>query len=194
VLALVGKSEAPVTVNLSIASLNATPQTSEASLPMAWCAERLTGVYEAVEPTMAISLTASRHAEVVEVHGRVRGKFSCACSRCAEPVVLDVDTAFDHHFVGPGQLDAGDPLEADAETLDDDPDVSEHDGVRIELDELCIEHAILALPDVPLCKEDCKGLCPQCGINRNVETCNCDQREERASPWAKLAELRLDKN
>ena len=180
--------------SLAIASLNATPQTREGSVTTAWCAERLAGVYEAVEPTMAIVATATRHLDVVEVHGRVQGKFRCACSRCAEPVELAVDAQFDHHFVGPGQLDAGEELDAEAGPMDSDPDVSEHDGHAIELDELCIEHAILALPDVPLCAEDCKGLCPRCGINRNFETCDCDLREERASPWAKLANLRVQKD
>ncbi len=181
-------------ISLSIASLNATPQTREASLATAWCAERLAGVYEAAAPTMAIAVTATRHADVVEAHVRVQGTFRCACSRCAEPVELAVDAEFDHHFVGPGQLDAGDGLEGDDVGLNDDPDVSEHDGAQIELDELCIEHAILALPDVPLCDEDCKGLCPRCGINRNTETCSCDLSEDRASPWAKLAQLRVQKD
>ena len=143
---------------------------------------------------MAIAVTASRHAEVGEVHAHVQGKFRCACSRCADPIELTVDTEFDHHFVGPGQLDAGDEFDAEAADLDADPDVSEHDGANILLDELCIEHTILALPDVPLCNEDCKGLCPRCGINRNTETCTCDLSEERSSPWAKLAELRVQKN
>ncbi len=181
-------------ISLAIASLNATPQTREASLTTAWCAERLAGVYEAASPTLAIAIVASRHAEVVEAHVRVQGKFRCACSRCAEPVELTVDTEFDHHFVGPGQLDASGELDVDGMALDADPDVSEHDGARIELEELCIEHAILALPDVPLCDEDCKGLCPRCGINRNQETCSCDLSEERSSPWAKLAQLRVVKD
>ena len=181
-------------VSIAIASLNATPQTRDASVSTAWCAERLAGVYEAAEPTMAIAVTATRHADVVEAHTRVHAKFRCACSRCAEPVELAVDTDFDHHFVGPGQLDAGSDLDPEAVDLDSDPDVSEHDGKSIELDDLCIEHTILALPDVPLCSEDCKGLCPRCGINRNHETCTCDLHEERSSPWAKLAQLRVQKD
>ena len=183
-----------MTVSIPIAGLNATPQTREASLTTAWCAERLTGVYEAAAPNMTIVVQATRYAEVVETHVRVQGKFRCACSRCAEPVDLTVDTEFDHHFVGPGQLDAGSDVDEDLAGLDDDPDVSEHDGTRIELDDLCVEHTILAQPDVPLCDEACKGLCPRCGINRNVESCTCDLQEERSSPWAKLAQLRVQKD
>jgi uncharacterized protein len=33
---------------------------------------------------------------------------------------------------------------------------------------------VLAVPFAPLCREDCKGLCPQCGIDRNTGTCSCE--------------------
>lgn len=179
---------------LQIAGLTPAPKTVESTVGMDWCAERLDGVFTAVGTTMAATVTAERHAEVVQVHGRVTARFSCACSRCAEPVELPVDVSFDHHFVGPGQLDAGGDDDGEAGVLDSDPDVSEHDGAVVALDDLCIEHVILALPDVPLCAEDCLGLCPQCGTNRNLESCTCVAASERSSPWAKLAEVRLQKN
>ena len=111
-------------------------------------------------------------------------------SRCAEPAQLHVDVDFTHHYVGPGQLDAGASVADDA-AADDDPDVSEHDGVRIELDALCIEHTILALPDVPLCSETCQGLCPQCGHNRNEGACACAPAIDSRSPWTALRDLKL---
>ena len=179
---------------LPIASLTPTPRTVNDTVSMAWCAERLDGMFTAVGPTMAVTVSAERHAEVVEVQGEVHAQFACACSRCAEPVELPVDVTFSHHFVGPGQLDAGDVEPGEEGVMDIDPDVSEHDGRMIELDELCIEHVILALPDVPLCAEDCLGLCPHCGANRNRESCDCADQPDRTSPWAKLAEVRLQKN
>jgi uncharacterized protein len=42
------------------------------------------------------------------------------------------------------------------------------------------EQFYLALPMKPLCREDCKGLCPICGVNRNRETCSC--RSEWVDP------------
>jgi uncharacterized protein len=47
----------------------------------------------------------------------------------------------------------------------------------------------LAVPVQPLCREDCLGLCPRCGIDRNVERCSCTEARP-ASPFAVLATLR----
>ena len=58
----------------------------------------------------------------------IAGRFAFDCSRCAEPAELTVETGFEHHFVAPGQLDAGGEGFAD---FDADPDVSEHDGVHV---------------------------------------------------------------
>ena len=63
--------------------------------------------------------------------------------------------------------------------------------MRIELDELCIEHTILALPDVPLCRDDCRGLCPQCGTNRNLGACSCAPDADPRSPWTVLRDFKL---
>lgn len=47
---------------------------------------------------------------------------------------------------------------------------------------------ILTIPLKPLCKTDCKGLCPVCGLDLNYESCNC-QRKEIDPRWAKLKDL-----
>src|SRR6185503_8978804 len=44
---------------------------------------------------------------------------------------------------------------------------------RIDLNEILREQFYLALPMKPLCRENCAGLCPQCGMNRNTGTCSC---------------------
>jgi len=179
-------------LTLPIAELTTLATTRQGVVATTWCEERVGDVFRAVSPVQDVTITASRAAEVIEVHANVSGRFGFDCSRCAEPGELTVDTEFDHHFVGPGQLDAGDAIEGGAADFDADPDVSEHDGVRIDLDELCIEHTILALPVVPLCHEDCRGLCPTCGCNKNREACLCAAQPERASPWASLQDLKLE--
>jgi uncharacterized protein len=62
------------------------------------------------------------------------------------------------------------------EVLDDDLGVSFYKGDEIDLGQLMREQFYLSLPMKPLCSPDCKGLCPQCGINRNRETCTCDTK------------------
>lgn len=174
---------------LNIADLSSQPRTVQGMVMTAWCAERMAGLYRAIAPEQPASATATRAADVVEVKATTAGDFAFDCSRCAEAGQLHVDVAFTHHFVGPGQLDAG--ADWGGEAADDDPDVSEHDGVHIVLDDLCIEHTILALPDVPLCRDDCRGLCAQCGTNLNTGACNCATATDPRSPWAALRDLKL---
>lgn len=80
------------------------------------------------------------------------------------------------------------------EINDDDEEASESETYQFEGDELDLEPLIrdaivLALPLTALCREDCAGLCPNCGINRNESTCDCeiDLRDPR---WSALDELR----
>jgi uncharacterized protein len=56
---------------------------------------------------------------------------------------------------------------------DEDVDISYYRDDRIDLNELLREQFYLALPMKPLCRDDCKGLCPQCGTNLNTGACSC---------------------
>jgi uncharacterized protein len=198
-----------MSLRLKIADLDTAPKAFQAELPLrseqgeAWCAERLAGLYEARieaghELPFTVSYTAARVGDLVEVKARVQGRLGFACSRCAEPAELTVEASFEHHWVGPGKLAVGGHgasrhaasghTSRDADADLDDPDVSEHDGVHCDIEPLCIEFVILALPVVPLCSDACLGLCPQCGSNRNQQTCTCAAAPEPhdESPFARL--------
>lgn len=45
------------------------------------------------------------------------------------------------------------------------------------------EAIMLELPTLPLCSEDCKGLCPRCGTNLNKGECDCSKDDEEVSSW-----------
>jgi uncharacterized protein len=66
------------------------------------------------------------------------------------------------------------PDEEGAEVSEDDLDVFPFDGEQVDLEPLLREQFVLAIPFAPLCAEDCKGLCPQCGIDRNTSSCTCE--------------------
>jgi uncharacterized protein len=55
--------------------------------------------------------------------------------------------------------------------------IYENNVPMLDLNAICWEEFVLALPVVPLCSEDCKGLCPACGANLNVENCFCRRDE-----------------
>lgn len=66
------------------------------------------------------------------------------------------------------------------ELKEDDLSLSFYKGDQVDLSPLVREAMILSLPTRPLCSEDCRGLCPRCGANRNLGACDC--REEWTDP------------
>lgn len=108
--------------------------------------------------------------------GTFKGDLHVACSRCINPVKLVIDekvlvTFMPLHELPPeDETDAEEGVEVDSEDLDLFP----YEGDSIDLEPLFREQFVLAVPFAPLCSETCKGLCPQCGIDRNTSTCTCE--------------------
>ena len=111
--------------------------------------------------------------------GTFKGHLIVACSRCVEPVKLNLDETLRVTFMPPGEIPAEDTAEPASEegpeVSEGDLDVFPFDGEKIDLEPLFREQFVLAVPFAPLCREDCKGLCPQCGIDRNTSTCSCEK-------------------
>jgi uncharacterized protein len=127
-----------------------------------------------------------KDANKVRLVGRVKTTLECACSRCLEPYTVPVDAPFDLMFL-PAAENAGD---GEREINEDDVGVSYYRDDVIDLLEVMREQFFLALPMKPLCREDCLGLCPVCGKNRNRESCDCQPAWEdpRLAPLKKLLE------
>jgi uncharacterized protein len=111
-----------------------------------------------------------------------------ACSRCLEPVVVPVSLTIEEQFLQTVDVITGLPLRPSH----DDPAVLIDGHHDLHLADLVREYLLLELPMHPLCKEDCKGLCPTCGRNLNQGPCQCSAAvtDER---WASLASLLKDK-
>jgi uncharacterized protein len=114
--------------------------------------------------------------------GRVRTALELSCSRCLDPYRFPIDAAFDQRYLPSSQA----TTEAEREIEENDLETSYYREDQIDLNELMREQFYLALPMKPLCLEDCKGLCAQCGMNLNTGTCDC------APVWedARLAALK----
>lgn len=110
--------------------------------------------------------------------GTFKGYLTVACSRCVGPVKLVLDEHLRVTFMPQSEMPDDDEAAGDgedgAEVAADDLDVFPYDGEIIDLEPLFREQFVLAVPYAPLCREDCKGLCPQCGIDRNTATCTCE--------------------
>jgi len=102
--------------------------------------------------------------------GRVRTELELECSRCVEPYRFPIDAEFDQRYLPSSQASTTD---AEREVEEDDLETSYYTDDQIDLSELMREQFYLALPMKPLCREDCRGLCAQCGTNLNTGTCDC---------------------
>jgi DUF177 domain-containing protein len=113
----------------------------------------------------------------VFARGRVRGWLAAACSRCIGTVRVPVDEDISVTYMPRHQMpdDADIAGAGDVGLTEDDLDLFPYDGEEIDLAPLLREQLVLAVPFAPLCAEDCKGLCPQCGADLNQTTCSCDR-------------------
>jgi uncharacterized protein len=144
--------------------------------------------YRVVSP-VELAFDIHKDREKFRLVGHVLAQLELGCSRCLEPFPLDVHARFDLRYL-PASAMSSDP---EREVPDADLDLSYYRGDHIDLNELLREQFYLALPMKPLCREDCRGLCPQCGANLNTAACAC------ASTWedprlGALKALRLDRS
>lgn len=125
---------------------------------------------------LVASLTGERG---VHVQGVLDTVLLLRCRRCLEdvrsPMELSLDLIFDPGVDKEGENEQVYPLEARASTLELGP------AIR--------EQLLLEVPPYPVCDEDCRGLCPECGVNRNEESCDCTLREPDPR-WDALRELK----
>jgi uncharacterized protein len=134
-----------------------------------------------VAPTVSANIRKDRR---VKVSGRVAARLQLECDRCLKLVELAVDSRFTLEYVTAEDYQA---QQVD-ELTEADLDLSIFDGEVIDIDELVTEELLLAVPDHVLCNDNCKGICPVCGVDRNSVDCEC-QTAEVDPRWAGLKEL-----
>jgi uncharacterized protein len=141
------------------------------------------------DPFVTLEITAQMNDDEVLVRGSGEAQLNLCCSRCLEVAPCEEELSFDLLFAPRAKepkVRAGEIL-LRTEELDTDF----YDGEEIDLDRISAEQLVLALPAYPLCKDDCKGLCPICGKNRNEEACACQPEQTIDPRLAKLANIRL---
>ncbi|TDP90683.1 uncharacterized protein C7957_11955 [Halanaerobium saccharolyticum] len=105
-----------------------------------------------IEEPIKLDLEIFNTSDSFVVNGKLQAELILSCSRCLQkyssPVELDISE---------------DVLKSEME-----------DEEELYLDEIVVDNIILSLPMKPLCSEDCKGICPECGQNLNEEECDCE--------------------
>ena len=138
-----------------------------------------------IEPAV-VRGRASCKAGEVEVSGTLKAKVETLCARCLKPVAVPISSDFSERFVKAVSWRSEEQHELNCEDLN----LAVFDGEMIDLDQLVREEILLAIPTQVLCREDCKGLCAICGVDRNLTNCECETRRVD-SRWEKLKDLRF---
>jgi uncharacterized protein len=105
----------------------------------------------------------------IRLNGELATRLELLCARCLEPVVQDVTRKFDLLY-RPLGIDAGNE---ELSVTVAEAEVGYYQGDGLLLEDAIREQVLLAVPLKVVCREDCKGLCPTCGKNRNTEPCSC---------------------
>lgn len=143
----------------------------------------------------AVDVTNTGSALLVE--GTVSGVANCACARCLEDVKRSFEGEIEGYFLIEGEYAQGSAGDEDEEIGEDEFDVLPADHV-IDLMPLIAAALIVDAPIMPLCKEDCAGLCPSCGANLNEGPCGCgpdealEDFERAANPFSALADFKFE--
>ena len=116
-----------------------------------------------------VKLLAKKTSGGVAINGRLQGNISVSCSRCLVKTTLDIGHDFFYECL------PAEAMEEKEELSSDSVDIHYYTGGEIDITALAQEQLTLVLPMRPLCKEDCKGLCPECGANLNMGDCGCQK-------------------
>lgn len=129
-----------------------------------------------------VRMTRTPHGVLTQV--LAKGDVAFECTRCLTSFEQQLVLDFEEEYFQTVDVNTGmrlpAPEEADAFRIDE--------AHRLDLAEAMREYALLELPAAPRCREDCKGLCPQCGNNLNDGPCDCDREsvDERFAILSKL--------
>jgi uncharacterized protein len=184
-------------VKLLVERLSHSPQAFEFEAGSAWWRAAIPehrDLPRELEEPFVIAVAAHRMGDDLYLEGEVRGHVSLECSRCLaryrhalrEPFRLVLEPA--------GNREPSDPEGAEALArygmcLAEELEAGIYRGSEIDLSGLVHEVVCLALPAQPLCREECAGLCPRCGADRNAGPCGCSEAPGH-SPFAALQRLR----
>jgi uncharacterized protein len=184
-------------MKLHVDRLTDSPVEYRSTVSPEWLRERLDDssdpVPERVE-SPEFDFTACRVGRDILLEGRFEAVLDAECGRCLRRYRQPLRDAWRLVLEPAGERTPPDPegvemLGRDGLCLAEEIELGWYRGKTLELDAFFGEVVALAMPLQPLCREDCAGLCPRCGIDLNQESCSCSEMNPD-SPFAALAALK----
>jgi uncharacterized protein len=125
-----------------------------------------------VEPVRGSLRFVRDHAGIL-VEGRLSTVVASPCARCLEPARSIVEMDIAEHFRPTVAIPGGTPVLRDPEE-EDEPATRIDDKHVLDLTEVVEQTLVTSLPLSPLCRPDCRGLCPMCGEVLEGQACECE--------------------
>lgn len=125
------------------------------------------------ESTVDVDIVCSSLSNGIVIEGAISARFHGECRRCLAPVTGQIDT----------------PVRELYQETVTDPDAFPIENDQIDLAAMVRESVLLELPDGPVCRPDCAGLCPVCGVDLNDGACGCSPPAPDPR-WAALDAIR----
>jgi uncharacterized protein len=117
--------------------------------------------------TLKVSLSGNR----LQIMGRLEADMEITCSRCLRKIHRSIQSNFDLEYWPDPEVETdGEEFELNYSDLD----IGFYRDEKLELDAVVCEQILLEVPMKPVCAQDCKGLCDQCGADLNEGVCGCD--------------------
>ena len=120
----------------------------------------------------------------IRIHGHLRVTMGSSCDRCLESASVLIDSHFDLSYRPAEMAITGDEVELD----EGEAEMGFYEGDGLELADVLREFVLLQVPMQIVCRQDCKGICPVCGGNRNIAACEC-RLPTADDRWAALKNL-----
>jgi len=128
----------------------------------------------------------ARSGGEVRIQGKYTVEMAAECDRCLGRMRYPLEGGFDLYY-RPVSVIA---REEEVEIGEDEVEIGFYEGGGLELEDILREQVLLALPMQRTCREDCKGICPVCGRNRNETACDC-RIESDDDRWGALRKLEI---
>lgn len=122
----------------------------------------------------------------IRVKGHLRVVMETDCDRCLEGARFPIESDFDLFYRPTDSVRA---RVEEVEIDEGEAEIAFYEGSGLELKDILREHILLSMPMQRVCRDDCQGICPVCGQNRNAVSCGCEVKtvDDRWSALKKLS-------
>lgn len=122
---------------------------------------------------LRLHLSVAREYDHIRAQGRVETRARLVCSRCLTEYETDIVSSFTIFYI----RSAGVSQDEEVELAEQDLISVAFEGDEIDFADEIAEQVLMEIPYKPLCREECKGLCPNCGADLNTTECGCSRTE-----------------